>query len=149
MVQARRGERARLKRDVGGVCRGTDPDGAAAMLYLAKAGGKHLDLTRGALRLRQAFEGENDANFRRRILAELLNPRSTAEAIKSTIEAALPGVRARVTTPVETALNEGLRFIDWTWYLGRVLQLHPRGGERGRGALHLLCRHRLERTPTW
>ncbi len=83
----------------------SDPDLALAMLYLANAAGKHLD-AHGRLYGLPRLMGESDDLYRQRIVAELLNPRSTAEAIVSAIETALPGVSATVTTPHEEALSD-------------------------------------------
>jgi hypothetical protein len=92
----------------------SDPDLALAMLYLAKAAGKHLD-AHGRLYGLPRLLGESDDLYRQRIVAELLNPRSKAEAIVGAIETALPGVTASVTTPYEEALAEGAHFFDGTW----------------------------------
>lgn len=91
----------------------TDPDLAVAMLYLTRAAGKHLD-AHGALYGVTRYPRESDIRYRKRILARVLNPRSTAEAIERVIETAMPGVLATVVPPTP---NASYLTFDGTWTL--------------------------------
>jgi hypothetical protein len=112
-----------------------DPELAAAMIYLEDAVGRHLD-AHGLLYGLQRLVGETDDLYRQRIIAELLNPRSTTKAIIDTITAALPGVQVSVTTPYEKARAEGVYFIDGTWRLdGSVTFKEPTSPEASKRAV--------------
>ncbi len=95
----------------------SDPDHALAMIYLAQASGRHLDV-HGRLYGVARLLGESDAGYRRRLLAELRTPRSITGAIIDAIQAALPGVTATVTNPFAQALEVGTRFFNGTWNFG-------------------------------
>lgn len=94
----------------------TDPALAAAMLHLETAAGRHLD-NHGAVYGLVRRPRETDSAYRQRILAEVLNPRSTALAIKDVVEAALDDVTVTVTPGIDVAEQEGLKFFDGTWNL--------------------------------
>lgn len=73
----------------------TDPEGALGMFDLNRAGGRWLE-AHGALYGVPRAPGEPDSPYRTRILAEVRSLRGTPEALRSTLEAALPGVSATV-----------------------------------------------------
>lgn len=89
----------------------TDPDRAVAMLYLTRAAGKHLD-AHGLLYGVARRTREPDDAYRARILARVLNPRSTADAIERVIERTMPPVTATVIPPTP---NTNFLTFDGTW----------------------------------
>lgn len=100
--------------------KGADPEGAAALLRLEEAYGPYLDL-HGALYGVRRLPDEPDDAYRLRILAEVRHPRSTEEALERALEAAFPGLRARVYTLVgsgELVWLDGTRQLDGSWALG-------------------------------
>lgn len=88
-----------------------DPDLAVRMVYLTDAAGKHLD-AHGLLYGVARRNREPDDAYRQRIFAEVLNPRSTADAIEDVIEAAIPGSTATVIPPT---LGEPSLYFDGGW----------------------------------
>jgi len=97
-----------------GALQSMNPQAALSMIDLAEAAGRHLE-THGSLYGVKRNAGESDGPYRLRILAEVLNPRSTPVSIAGAVMTVFPGSLVSVLSSAQEATAQGVKLFDASW----------------------------------